>query len=187
MKPNETPIARGRFPTGVLLALVALAVAAVWLYPPKEANAGPSDSVGREVMRAMPAQSSTAFGLSKTNDYTVKLGSAAIANTWAEFPATDIPAMLRFGNKLQIVTITNRHASGIICLAYYARATSTTDCGAAPLIAAITDTCTDGSTAADQDYVLAGAQRRFVIAGDQCVYVRSSANPGTGHLSLVAR
>ncbi len=123
--------------------------------------------------------------VAKSADHEVKAGDSAVsAVAWEEFPPTDIPALFRDDSHVQLLTVTNDHATAKICVAYIDRTTGTADCST--LVGSVAETCTDGHSAADADYVMPSSARAFPIRGDQCVFYRATA-AATGHFSVVVR
>jgi len=97
---------------------------------------------------------------------------ASVGTTETEAVTANIASGYRNKNSVQVVTITNKHASQNIC--FFNVDFSDGDNNCATTCAAETVTC-DGTAATDGSYVLPGTQRTFTLYGDQCPCVVGSA------------
>lgn len=107
---------------------------------------------------------------------------ASVGTTEIEAVTADVASAQRSKDHLQIVTLTNLHASQNLC--FFQVDYNDEDCGTT--CAAETVTC-DGTASSDGAYILPSTQRTFTIFGDQCACVVGSAASTTFSADRVYR
>lgn len=98
--------------------------------------------------------------------------AADVGTTETEAVTASISSGYRNKNSVQVVTVTNKHATQYVC--FFNVDWSDGDNNCATTCAAATVTC-NGTAASDGSYVLPGTQRTFTLYGDQCPCVVGSA------------
>lgn len=108
--------------------------------------------------------------------------AASVGTTEIEAVTADVASAFRTKDNLQIVTLTNLHASQNLC--FFQVDYNSEDCNTT--CAAETVTC-DGTAASDGAYILPSTQRTFTLFGDQCACVVGSAASTTFSADRVYR